>query len=396
MCRTGLMSRCPGYVDVTVDDWTTSEELFHYDLAVMCPPQLSMSFYLPYRGLADTNNRTFLVTLNDSAQRHQVFLTAVQRAGHSDGVVRGQLSEVGNNDNESPELVLLIATSALFVCLTFLSTSLACVTHRSRARSICENGRRHNAAGCCWKVAIGAFLMSRAIYSVSFTFSGAFVTCRLIAGKSGFHFDDIDEDLFSTALTAMTDRLHRRVEELERDEGLSSPETEYVTQCRDLYTSVTACDQYIDNLLMETEVQFTENTRFLWTSLAFGRLQQVRANFLASVTRYIDSEKARVDRVVAKPAVASAKEQQNGLFGNDWLRYPRSLFFQQLASRVFNTTSANHTSVDIHTVLFAEFLETGSELNSTEMWTTDVGRRYIDRLASLHVTFSVLFPCCYR
>jgi len=33
---SGLVSRCPGYVAVKIDDWTTSEQLFHHDLVVTC------------------------------------------------------------------------------------------------------------------------------------------------------------------------------------------------------------------------------------------------------------------------------------------------------------------------------------------------------------------------
>ena len=81
----GLVSRCPGYVDVILDDWTTSEELFHYNLAVLCPPHLfNATFYLPHRALSGTTNRTFLVTLDDTKQRHHVFLTAVQHTGQTD------------------------------------------------------------------------------------------------------------------------------------------------------------------------------------------------------------------------------------------------------------------------------------------------------------------------
>jgi len=89
----GMVTRCPGYVDVTVDDWSTSEELFHYELAVSCPPRFNATFYLPHRALAGTSNRTFLVTLDDSEQRYQVFLTAVQHSTHTDDT-QGQSPEV--------------------------------------------------------------------------------------------------------------------------------------------------------------------------------------------------------------------------------------------------------------------------------------------------------------
>ena len=93
-----MVSRCPSYVDVTLDDWTTSEELFHYDLAILCPPHFfNATFYLPHRALAGASNRTFLVTLDDTHQRHHVFLTAVRRQAQRDDT-RGQLSEIITNN----------------------------------------------------------------------------------------------------------------------------------------------------------------------------------------------------------------------------------------------------------------------------------------------------------
>jgi len=83
------MSRCPGYVAVTVDDWSTSEELFHQDVVVLCPlSEFNVTFYLPHRALVNTNNRTFLVTLSDTARRHDVFVTAVQLPRHSEHAQR--------------------------------------------------------------------------------------------------------------------------------------------------------------------------------------------------------------------------------------------------------------------------------------------------------------------
>ena len=91
----GALSRCPGYVDIALDDWSTSEELFHYDLAVLCPPHFNAAFYLPHRALVGTTNRTFLVTLNDTRQRYQVFLTAIQHPTHREHSQR-QMSEVAS------------------------------------------------------------------------------------------------------------------------------------------------------------------------------------------------------------------------------------------------------------------------------------------------------------
>jgi len=82
-------------VDIAVNDWSTGEELFHYDLAVLCPPRFNATFYLPRRALAaGTTNRSFHVVLDDAVKRYQVYLTAVKIPSQRDGDSQEQSSEV--------------------------------------------------------------------------------------------------------------------------------------------------------------------------------------------------------------------------------------------------------------------------------------------------------------
>jgi len=108
-------------------------------LVVTCPPgDFNATFYLPHRALAgrrrgnnSINNRTFLVSLNDSAQTLHVFLTAVQLPlGVHREHAHGPSSQATRRDAETLYRVLLTAFVSLFCCLVILSALM--LTYRPR------------------------------------------------------------------------------------------------------------------------------------------------------------------------------------------------------------------------------------------------------------------------
>jgi len=448
----GVLSRCPGYVDITLSDWTTSEELFHYDLAVLCPPRFAATFYLPHRALAlgqwsvvsvvslvsgsvgqwslphralaGTTNRTFLVILDDTRQRYQVFLTAVElptssadEQGQSSEVsstklrhmtlvqsrtqtllansvinserhqklsrtvarrgrdvvlsesVEGQLSEVDDDEDDDTLKGVLVAASVVsFCCLIVLLTFSVVLTRRlkpSSRRQFLEEHERKS-GGTRWKVAVGVFALCRLIYSLTFTFSGVTATCNFVVRETALNLADA-QHFISTPLTS---RLLRRLDELERLGGLTPVERDDT-----LNSSVTACGHYVDDLLSFTAVQIAPSSQLSRRSRALDRLRQIHASFLSSVKEYIELQKVELDRVVAGPAVERAKLRLSDLLHNDWLRYSTFLFQQKYTS-AFETTT-NLSDAAVRSVKFAVFLEAGSELTAVKRWTAAVGRRYL-------------------
>ena len=362
------MSRCPGYVDVTVNDWTTSEELFHQCLVVSCPAQFNATFYLPHRALADTNNRTFLVVLNDTARQHHVFLTAVQLPLHREHH-QEQLSEVDDDDNEVLERVLLSALSALFCCLVLLSVLLAAVTvrhhklprGRSRRSLPCE---RDGVVGCGRHGVVDVFVLLSVAYSFMFTFNGVMVPCRLLTRQSAINFVT-GEDSVVDVLTTATSTLRRRLAELERLGGLSSLDGEDQKLQR-LQSSVTSCSKYVDDLLTAAAFQIARRPPVNVTSRALERLRQVRRNFLSDMAAYVESEKTKLAAAVAGRALDDEKLRLDSLLASDWLRYARSLFHS--ASKLDARVSDRSTQ-------FALFVTDDVELNAVDRWTSTMANR---------------------
>jgi len=85
------MSDCPAYLAVTITDLLLYDELFRYDLLVLCPSTFSVSFRFPSSSSSSSTPRdpmtsSFDVHLSDAVRSQRVYLTHVdsQRLIHSD------------------------------------------------------------------------------------------------------------------------------------------------------------------------------------------------------------------------------------------------------------------------------------------------------------------------
>jgi len=71
------MSACPAYLYVSITDLVLYEQLFSYDLLVLCPTTFNVSFRFPIPSTRDSMTSSFDVQLSDAARSHHVYLTQV-------------------------------------------------------------------------------------------------------------------------------------------------------------------------------------------------------------------------------------------------------------------------------------------------------------------------------
>ena len=93
------MSNCPAYLAVTVTDLALYDELFCYDLLVLCPSTFNVSFRFPSsltRSTHDLMTSSFDVHLSDADRSHHVYLTHVDLR---------RLSYDDNDDKRSEAIV---------------------------------------------------------------------------------------------------------------------------------------------------------------------------------------------------------------------------------------------------------------------------------------------------
>jgi len=154
---------------------------------------------------------------------------------------------------------------------------------------------------------------------------------------------------------------------LERLGGLSWLEHEDET-LRRLYSSVTACGQYVDELLTASAFQIARRSALNVTSSALDRLRQARRNFLGAVAEYVQSQKTKLKTTVARRAAEDAKLRLDGLLTSEWFIYSRSLFDVDIASM-------NLSDISDRSAQFASFLAADAKMNAVEGWMTAVGNR---------------------
>jgi len=74
------MSNCPAYLSVTITDLVLYDELFCYDMLILCPSTFNVSFRFPNALAQSTQNSmtsSFDVHLSDASRSHHVYLTHV-------------------------------------------------------------------------------------------------------------------------------------------------------------------------------------------------------------------------------------------------------------------------------------------------------------------------------
>jgi len=72
------MSDCPAYLAVTITDLLLHDELFRYDLLILCPSTFNVSFRFPTSTTTpDLMTSSFDVHLSDAVMSHRIYLTRV-------------------------------------------------------------------------------------------------------------------------------------------------------------------------------------------------------------------------------------------------------------------------------------------------------------------------------
>lgn len=154
--RVGVMSECPSYLGITINDRLQSEQLIDYDLVVFCPPRFSVTFWLPNWG--QRSARTFDVQLRDSQRTHVVFLTRLMlERRQSDAPTTS--TPRGDGDGGDRELPALLAAGAgvtltliLLVLTLFVRLCSPCASRRP-ASTVQKRARGRRCRVCAYATA---------------------------------------------------------------------------------------------------------------------------------------------------------------------------------------------------------------------------------------------------
>jgi len=156
--RVGVMSECPSYLGITINDRLQSEQLIDYDLVVFCPPRFGVTFWLPNWG--QRSARTFDVQLRDSQRTHVVFLTRLMlERRRSDAPTTSTPRGDGDGDGGDRELPALLAAGAgvtltliLLVLTLFVRLCSPCASRRP-ASTVQKRARGRRCRVCAYATA---------------------------------------------------------------------------------------------------------------------------------------------------------------------------------------------------------------------------------------------------
>ena len=169
-----MMSDCPSYLGITINDRLQAEELIKYDLVVFCPPQFDVTFRLPNFGQRST--KTFDVHLRDSQRTHVVFLTHLLLDAAAEQSTLTTNTHVDDHvDRELPTVFAAVAGVTLTVDLVIIAVCNVCMTGMPSAAFV-SGARRKHGRPC----RVCAYVTVRVVYSIAVSFATVVLTLSIL------------------------------------------------------------------------------------------------------------------------------------------------------------------------------------------------------------------------
>ena len=379
------MSHCPAYLGVTINDRLDHEELFRYDILIVCPVDFNVTFKVPNWG--QQPSKTFDLRLRDSLRSHDVYLTQLVLDSSPTGVGGGRRSSAAvaaalpvesasegdaealrlltfGEDRSTPlnifAFIGVVATVPLVVCLLVY----ICIETSSASSSTCKEPTNEVVDGLSCSAAATAvaaaavtdgtskptgcpnaggsacrrrrlrvcfvccYVVARLAYSIASTFTALFLVVALLVRpelivlrRAAAHLDADQRN--ATARLAVAAELGERVE-IDR-------------QRRAVDDWRTACTAYVDDLYAGA-VRLMENATYgrrasnLYDGRrsAVGRLMTDRvggylAGYAAAVRRHTAAYRRRVAGGVF-PSYVRYRRLLESVFAVGWLDFPQRLF----------------------------------------------------------------------
>ncbi len=401
-----MLTGCPGYLSLTINDRTAQEELFHYDLIIKCGA-FELIFKVPNWGLQD--EKTFDVVLDDGKKEHRIFLTW---AAFSDSNIRSHSSEgydmlsQSSQQDELPFLLIVVPASVVaclglftFFCHfhskkgkrnrrgkqrydTPLRSNFAIQDGRTQAQSCCQVLRSMKGSQILVVILYIAF---KVVYSFFFTFSVFFtivILCvhgnlLLLIGVGNIQADHYNQSL------AIQDKIEQHVQ------------MEVQRQMEQLQSMQRACDHYMDELFdtIKAEAETITSDSFTHhvmgdelsiTALHKDRLAQLISNYETQVTTFIEEYQKDFNNTVLPSLQKYQWYLRDQVFNNDWFKSAQMFYNESL---LMQSTDTLLDTSDPWWLLgpemeFTHFLEV-PEAFQIQLILVQLWERYINKLSQL-------------
>lgn len=125
------MSGCPAYLGITISDRSELEQLFRYDILIVCPAEFNLTFKVPNWG--QQSHKTYDVSFQDPSKTYSVFATFFSNDRHLsvDSCSEDRSAVVSRQSSSGVVFLVAGATVTYFLMVAFL---IQLCLHRKSSR----------------------------------------------------------------------------------------------------------------------------------------------------------------------------------------------------------------------------------------------------------------------
>ena len=336
-----MVTSCPAYLQVTINDGAAKVEMFRYDVLVGCPNDFDLSFQIP---MNDTySDRMFEIHIHDSLRNYTIHLTSLQLQVYD--IIRQHAPVISKTKQDSPWVVVIltvIGTIAIIGCLLLALVYIEC----SRPKEI-HAGKTHGLDsqyhypkeatsytinyihGQNLKKSQVLFIVcyasSRLVYSLLFNFT-VFLAIVMV-----FHGEDVDR------LSHISGLQMRKMNESQYigNEMEKFQRKELAHQVQIVENMQYACDNYIHDLFLKMQ-EGMYNISKKHQVLIHGNTASISAQMKKLVDSKLNKYKEELDEFIVgynasvdlslKQIYAKYMNFIDKVYSNGWLDFPRKFF----------------------------------------------------------------------
>ena len=368
------------------------EELFRYDLLVLCPAEFNMTFHVPNFG--QHPDKTFDVQLVDAKQSYEVYLTQIIFEQHSIQNDQESLSLPKSNETSVTIFAIVAGTTALLLLLMLLAyihtenTKSKVVTTKPDMTGYYgdQNGDPDSNQSSCFPTKklshgqgmfIALYIILRILYSLIFTFSVFFALVMLF----------VQSDFSKVSHIIQFQHFKNNESQVLTDKVNAYGQEERIRQAELVTEMQESCSFYIEELFESLGFQMdniTANQHHLdmydhdSSSISYlmqQRMKRILSKYEHDVRNYSARYENLVDDTI-KPSLLRYRRYLNQIYGSDWLNFPQKLFnessFVEARPKMLRSKSElSGTEVD-----FGAFLEI-EEVEEVQLWPVQFWERWV-------------------
>ena len=383
------MSGVPAYLGIIINDRTTQEELFKYDLLIRKTPEFSISFKVPNFGL--DKERVFEILLQDSLRQHTVYLNHLD-IPESEVKSRPLAAAVVEPEQSSWASVAIIIAFALSMLLLFLCAYLYVDCTKPKSAKFMEEvieihkatSHMQGSPKCCYPrkninhtqfVFVILYAVFRVLYSLIFTFSVTMAIALLV----------VHDDLVK--LSSLSEfQIQKKNETLEKAREIDNyREMETLRQIKLATRMQSACNHYIQdvfinmkeemhNITWQNQVDMFDSSTSV-TAYIQDLVNYALARYRQQLSNFTTDYRVKFDQSVM-PALVRYKKYLNDMYENGWFNFPRKLYNSSSYNKERPLELLHSDYLEGDAVNFLSFLEL-KEVESVQLMPLKFWKRFV-------------------